>query len=125
VERQFSGYVAVDDVKLNGQLTLGENIADLGGLKLAMAAYRASRQGKAPEASVAGLSPEQQFYVAAGQVWCGKYRPETARTRAQTDPHSAPRWRVNGPLSNLPDFAAAFSCKAGDPMVRSDRCEVW
>jgi predicted metalloendopeptidase len=125
VERQFSGYVAVDEVKVNGQLTLGENIADLGGLKLALAAYRASRQGQLPEAPVAGWAPEQQFYVAAAQVWCEKVRPEDARRRALTDPHSPGRWRVNGPLSNLPDFAAAFSCKAGDPMVRADRCEVW
>jgi endothelin-converting enzyme/putative endopeptidase len=125
VERQFSGYVSVDDVKLNGQLTLGENVADLGGLKLALAAYRASRQGQLPEAPVAGYAPEQQFFVAAAQVWCEKVRPEEARRRALTDVHSPGRWRVNGPLSNLPDFAAAFSCKAGDPMVRAERCEVW
>jgi len=125
VEKQFSSYVAVDEVKQNGQLTLGENIADLGGIKLALAAYRASREGKPAEPTIAGLTPEQQFFVAAGQVWCGKYRPELARLRTQTDPHSPPRWRVNGPLSNLPDFAAAFACKAGDPMVRGERCEVW
>ncbi|HEY7723959.1 MAG TPA: M13 family metallopeptidase, partial [Anaeromyxobacteraceae bacterium] len=125
VERQFSDYVAVGDVKVNGKLTLGENIADLGGLKLALAAYRASRAGRLPEADVGGLSPDQQFFVAAAQVWCGKARPERERMLAQTDPHAPPRWRVNGPLSNLPEFAAAFGCKAGDAMVRAERCEVW
>jgi len=125
LERQFSGYLSVDDVRLDGRLTLGENIADLGGLKLALAAYRASRQGQLPEAPVAGFAPEQQFFVAAAQVWCEKVRPEEARRLALTDSHSPGRWRVNGPLSNLPDFAAAFSCKAGDPMVRAERCEVW
>jgi endothelin-converting enzyme/putative endopeptidase len=125
VERQYSGYTAVDDLKLNGKLTLGENIADLGGLKLAFAAYRASREGKPPEAPVAGLRPEQQFFVAAAQVWCDKMRPEEARRRVVTDPHSPGRWRIDGPLSNLPEFAAAFGCKAGGPMVRADRCEVW
>jgi endothelin-converting enzyme/putative endopeptidase len=125
VERQYSGYVAVADVKLDGKLTLGENIADLGGLKLALAAYRASRAGKPPEAPVAGFSPDQQFFLAAAQVWCGHARPEHARLLAQVDPHSPARWRVDGPLSNLPEFAAAFGCKAGDPMVRADRCQVW
>ncbi len=125
VERQYSGYLAVDDLKLNGKLTLGENIADLGGLKLSLAAYRASRQGKLPEARVEGLTPEQQFFVAAAQVWCDKVRPEEARHRVVVDSHSPGRWRVDGPLSDLHEFAAAFGCKAGDPMVRADRCEVW
>jgi endothelin-converting enzyme/putative endopeptidase len=125
VERQYSGYVAVDDVKLDGKLTLGENIADLGGLKLALAAYRASRAGLPAEAPVAGLTPDQQFFVAAAQVWCGHTRPEQARFLAKVDPHSPMRWRVDGPLSNLPEFARAFSCKAGDGMVRAERCEVW
>jgi endothelin-converting enzyme/putative endopeptidase len=125
VDQQYAGYVAVGDVRVDGKLTLGENIADLGGLKLALAAYRASRKGKPPEAVVAGLSPDQQFFVAAAQVWCGHIRPEQARLLAQVDPHSPARWRVDGPLSNLPEFAAAFGCKAGDPMVRAERCEVW
>jgi predicted metalloendopeptidase len=125
VERQYSGYVAVDDVKLNGKLTLGENIADLGGLKLAFAAYRASRAGRLPEAPVGGLSPEQQFFVAAAQVWCELVQPQAARRMALLGPHSPGRWRVNGPLANLPEFAAAFRCEAGDPMVRAERCEVW
>ncbi|HUU01696.1 MAG TPA: M13 family metallopeptidase [Myxococcota bacterium] len=125
VEAQFSGYIAVDDVKLNGKLTLGENIADLGGLKLSMAAYRASHKGKPHEAPVGGFSAEQQFFLAAAQVWCAKMHPEEARRRVVLDPHSPPKWRVDGPLSNLPDFAKAFNCKAGDNMVRAKRCEVW
>ncbi|HZY03138.1 MAG TPA: M13 family metallopeptidase [Anaeromyxobacteraceae bacterium] len=125
VEKQYQGYTVLDGLHLNGTLTLGENIADLGGLKLAFAAYRASRQGKPAEAPVDGFTPEQQFFLAAAQVWCGKYRPETMRLRVQVDPHSPPRWRVDGPLSNLPEFADAFQCRSGDPMVRADRCQVW
>jgi endothelin-converting enzyme/putative endopeptidase len=122
---QYGDYLAVDDVKVNGELTLGENIADLGGLKLAFAAYRASREGKLPEAPVGGFSAEQQFFLAAAQAWCARIRPENARLRALTDPHAPARWRVNGPLANLSEFSGAFSCEAGDAMVRAPRCEVW
>jgi len=127
VVKQFDEYVSVEDVKLNGKLTLGENIADLGGVKLAFAAYQASRAGKGPEAPVAGFTPEQAFFVGYAQSWCTAIRPEYARLRAATDPHSPPRWRVNGPLSNLPEFQQAFSCAAGSRMVRAgeSRCEVW
>jgi putative endopeptidase len=125
VEKQYRGYTVLDGVPLNGKLTLGENIADLGGLKLAFSAYRASRQGQLGEAPVDGFTPEQQFFLAAAQVWCGKYRPEAMRLLVQTNQHSPPRWRVDGPLSNLPEFARAFQCKDGDPMVRAERCEVW
>ncbi len=125
VEKQYGEYVAIDDVKLNGKLTLGENIADLGGLKLSHAAYLASRAGKAPEAKVAGFTPEQQFFLAHAQAWCQIIRPENARMRALTDPHSPAQWRVNGPLSNLTEFAQAFQCRAGDPMVRAERCDIW
>jgi predicted metalloendopeptidase len=125
VEKQYQGYTVLDGVTVNGKLTLGENIADLGGLRLALAAYRASRQGQLPEAPVHGFAPEQQFFLAAAQVWCAKYRPQAMRLLVQTNPHSPPQWRVNGPLSNLPEFAEAFQCRAGDPMVRAERCEVW
>jgi endothelin-converting enzyme/putative endopeptidase len=124
---QYDGYDAVEgssDLKLNGKLTLGENIADLGGLKLAFAAYEASRRGR-PAVPVNGFTAQQAFFIAYAQSWCTKIRPEAARLRAQTDPHSPARWRVNGPLSNLPEFATAFQCAAGSPMVRGDRCEVW
>ncbi len=125
VERQYSEYTAVEEVKLNGKLTLGENLADLGGLRLSLAAYQASRRGLPPEPPVGGYTPEQQFFLAHAQAWCAIVRPENVRLRAVTDPHSPPRWRVNGPLSNVPEFAEAFQCKAGDPMVRAIRCEVW
>jgi endothelin-converting enzyme/putative endopeptidase len=127
VARQYDGYVAVDEVKLNGTLTLGENIADLGGLKLAFAAYEASRAGKPREAKVAGFTPEQAFFLGYAQSWCSALRPEFARLRAMTDPHSPPQWRVNGPLANLAEFQAAFACHAPSRMVRSgeERCEVW
>jgi endothelin-converting enzyme/putative endopeptidase len=125
IERQYAGYVAVDDLRLDGKLTLGENIADLGGLALAWDAYRASRQGKPPEAPVAGFSADQQFFLAHAQAWCQLIRPENARLRVITDPHSPARWRVNGPLSNLPTFQEAFGCRAGDRMVRAERCQIW
>jgi putative endopeptidase len=128
IVRQYAGYDAVEgasDLKLNGELTLGENIADLGGLKLAFAAYQASRTGKPAEPPVAGFGPEQAFFVAYAQSWCTKTRPEAARLQARTGTHSPPRWRVNGPLSNLPAFSDAFQCKDGAAMVRAERCEVW
>jgi len=122
---QFQGYEAEGETKVDGHLTLGENIADLGGLKLALAAWRASGAGKGAEPPVAGFTPEQAFFLAYAQSWCTSVRPETARLRARTDPHSPPRWRVDGPLSNLPEFQRAFACPAGSPMVRANRCDVW
>ncbi|HTT71158.1 MAG TPA: M13 family metallopeptidase [Anaeromyxobacteraceae bacterium] len=124
VVKQYDGYSAVDDLKVNGKLTLGENIADLGGVRLSYAAYRAARAHEAP---VAGFTPEQAFFVAYAQAWCTATRPELLRLRTATDPHSPERWRVDGPLSNLPDFAKAFSCPEGSGMVRpaAERCAVW
>ncbi|HET6439650.1 MAG TPA: M13 family metallopeptidase [Anaeromyxobacter sp.] len=125
VVHQFDAYVAEGNARINGQLTLGENIADLGGIKLALSAYRAARQGKPPEPGVTGFTPEQVFFLAYAQAFCSVRRPEIARTYAATDPHSPPRFRVNGPLSNLPDFQETFSCKKGSPMVRAERCQLW
>jgi putative endopeptidase len=127
VARQYDGYTTAGDVHLNGKLTLGENIADLGGLALAHAAYVASRGGKPPEPPQAGFTADQAFFLSFAQSWCTVRRPELARMYATVDPHSPPRWRVNGPLSNLPAFREAFSCPAGSPMVRSggDRCALW
>jgi len=119
VAKQYDGYTAVDDVKLNGHLTLGENIADIGGLKLALAALRQKRGGQVEPKT------EQDFFVAFAQGWCTNYRPEAARLQAQTNPHSTSQWRVNGPVSDNPDFAKAFSCKAGAPMAPENRCTVW
>jgi endothelin-converting enzyme/putative endopeptidase len=120
---QFGGYIAIDTIHLNGKLTEGENLADLGGLKLAHAAYVAARGG-APR-KLGKFTDEQLFFLGAAQAWCDKRRPELARVRAATDPHSPPQLRINGPVSNLPEFAAAFSCKAGDKMVRAAQCAVW
>ncbi|NOZ85685.1 MAG: M13 family metallopeptidase [Deltaproteobacteria bacterium] len=125
VVKQFSNYVAVDNLKLNGKLTLGENIADLGGLKLSFSAYKTAHKNTKPEPNVGGFSPQQQFFLSAAQVWCSKSRPEYARKMVVVDPHSPPKWRVNGPLSNLADFSKAFSCKPGDPMSPKERCQVW
>ena len=119
VAKQYDGYTAVDDVKLNGHLTLGENIADIGGLKLALAALRQKRGGQVEPKT------EQDFFVSFAQTWCANYRPEAARLQAQTNPHSTSQWRVNGPVSDNPDFAKAFSCKAGAPMAPEKRCTVW
>ena len=127
VVEQYAAYESVPGVKLNGRLTLGENLADLGGLKLAHAAMRAALDGKPPPPEVEGFDPEQQFFLGFAQSWCAKYREENLRLRAVTDPHSPAKQRVNGPLSNTPEFAAAFECAEGKPMVRpaKDRCEVW
>ena len=124
IEKQFDAYVAIDDVHLKGKLAVGENIADLGGVKLAYAAFKRAHKD-APV--IGGFSPDQQFFLGFAQGWCTNVRPEMLRLMATTDPHAPPRFRVLGPLSNMPEFAAAFSCKQGSAMVRSpsERCEVW
>lgn len=125
VADQYSNYEALPGVKLNGRLTLGENIADIGGVKLAFAAYRSLRKD-APEELVAdGFNEDQQFFLSLGQLWCSKVREEYARNAAKVDPHSAPRFRVIGPLTDLPEFAEAFSCSSGKPMAPANICEVW
>jgi putative endopeptidase len=122
---QFSGYEVLPGVKLNGELTLGENIADAGGVKLAFRAYRAIRTD-APEQLVAdGFDEDKQFFLSVGQVWCSKYREEFARMRASTDTHSQPNWRVNGSLRNTPEFAETFQCKEGSGMRPASTCSVW
>ncbi len=122
VEKQYDEYVVLD-THVNGKLTLGENLADLGGVKLALAALK-QKVGKT-EAAEGAATPEQQFFLGFAQGWCGKYRDEMMRLLVATNPHSPPNLRVNGPLSNTPEFAAAFSCKPGHKMVRTQRCEVW
>lgn len=124
VEAQYSGYEALPGLNLNGKLTLGENVADMGGVKLAFDAYRSLRAEERPVVAD-GFSEDQQFFLATGQIWCAKVREAEARKRVQTDPHSPPKFRVNGALSNLPAFAEAFSCAEGTPMNPVDRCEVW
>jgi len=124
IEKQYSGYVAIDDLHVDGKLTLGENIADNGGIKLAYAAFEEAKQGL-PQPAAGARTAEQEFFLAYAQSWCQNERPEYRRTHTATDPHSPARWRVIGPLSNLPAFAAAFSCTDPKKMARKDRCEIW
>jgi endothelin-converting enzyme/putative endopeptidase len=127
VVKQFEGYFIEPGVHHNGKLVLGESIGDLGGAKLAYLAYQKSREGKGPEPTIDGFTPEQQFFISWGQWRGDETRMETQRTMVQGDPHPVAKYRVNGPLSNLPAFQQAFACKPGDAMVRpdQDRCEVW
>jgi len=124
VEDQYAQYVVVDDVKLNSKLTLGEDVADLGGLMLAYMAWRGETQGKKLQ-PIEGLTPEQRFFVGYAQSWCSNERPENLRMRAKTDSHSPTRYRTNGVVSNMPEFQQAFACKTGQPMAPSNRCRVW
>jgi predicted metalloendopeptidase len=120
VEQQFNAYIQVDTFHVNGKLTEGENIADWGGLLTAYDALesRLARQGGGRPELIEGYTPEQRYFLAYAQSWRVHVRPEQLRTRVTVDPHAPEQWRVNGPLSNIPAFAQAFGCKAGDPMVR-------
>jgi endothelin-converting enzyme/putative endopeptidase len=124
IDTEYSQFTAVDEVKLNGKLTLGENTADNGGLRIALMAYLASSVGAARR-TMDGFTPEQRVFLGWAQIWCENSRPEVDRLLAQTNPHSPGRYRVNGVLSNMPEFQRAFSCKADAPMVRKDACRVW
>ncbi len=124
ISNQYSNYVIIDDIKINGKLTLGEDVADLGGLILAYHAWQADTKGQ-KLAPIEGLTPEQRFFVGYGQSWCGQTRDETKRLRATVDPHSPEKYRTNGVVSNMPEFQEAFHCKAGSPMVNENRCRVW
>jgi len=121
---EYSQFVVVDDKRLNGELTLGENLADNGGLRLASAALQNQLAGK-PLQNLDGLSPEQRFFLAFAETQCGNVTDQTARNRLLTDPHSPGRWRVNGTVRNMPEFQKAFACKATDPMVSPHPCRVW
>jgi putative endopeptidase len=101
--------VVIDNLSINGQLTLGENIADLGGLKLAYLALQKTRRDKPAAAKIDGFTPEQRYFLSFGQIWRGLMRPEALRLQVQTNPHSPARFRVLGPLYNLPEFFEAFS----------------
>ena len=125
VVEQYNGYVAVDTLKVNGKLTLGENMADLGGLTIAYHAWKRSLEGKPAPKTIDGLTPDQRFFVGFAQAWRRKMRPELTRLVTLTDPHSPAVWRVNGPVSNMKEFREAFGCKSGDTMVRAEGIEVW
>jgi putative endopeptidase len=119
LEKQYDEYTVADGVHVKGALTLGENIADLGGLKIALRAY----QKASPTAPTS--EEYQRFFIAYGQSWCGKATPEYEKNIVQVDPHSPARFRVNGVVVNMPEFASAFSCQEGQKMAPKNRCEVW
>ncbi|MGB5294511.1 MAG: M13 family metallopeptidase, partial [Thermoanaerobaculia bacterium] len=123
---QFGGFVAVDDLHVNGELTLGENIGDLAGLTMAFYALQTALEGNNP-GEIDGFTPEQRFFLSWAQGWRKSYRPEALKLQVNTDPHSPAKFRVNGPLANMPEFAAAFGCKEGDPMAlpADQRAEIW
>jgi predicted metalloendopeptidase len=126
VADEYSKFVAVEDVHLNGRLTLGENTADNGGIHIALMALR---KAMAKDASIAqakeGFTPEQRFFLGFAQVWCQNQTPESARLLAKTDPHSPGEYRVIGTVQNSADFAKAFNCKPGQKMVSQNACHVW
>ena len=121
---QYSGYTIIDDIKINGKLTNGEDLADLGGTLLAYLAWKEDTKNQKLE-PLDGLTPEQRFFIAYAQSWCTNERDENKRLRATVDPHSPEKYRANGVVSNMPEFGAAFHCKPGQPMVRENACRVW
>jgi putative endopeptidase len=128
VSDEYSGFVVVDDLKLNGKLTLGENTADNGGARISFNALRemnaADPTAKAAQ-TIDGYTPEHRFFLGFGRVWCEKQRPEFARMRVGVDPHSPGKYRVDGVVENMPEFEKAWGCKAGQPMVSANACRVW
>lgn len=125
--KQYDAIEAVPGVHLNGKLTLGENLADLGGLWLAWLAWQDEMQAQHADmhAMLDGYTPDQRFWIAYAQQWCTQTRPEQLRTQAQTDPHAPDEYRANTVLSDLPEFAKSFSCKKTDKMVAKPACRVW
>jgi predicted metalloendopeptidase len=121
---EYDSFVVVDDVHIKGKLTLGENTADNGGIRISHMALL-DVLASSPEKDKDGFTPDQRFYLGYGQVWCENITPEAARLQALTNEHSAPKYRVNGVVSNVPDFAKAFGCKPGSPMIRKPACRTW
>ena len=124
VVNQYAQYTVVDDIKINSKLTEGEDVADLGGTILAYMAWKDADRGENLK-PIGGFSPDQRFFIGLAQWACGDERPESKRVTAVTDPHSPLEYRINGVVSNMPEFAKAFACKAGQPMVRAQACRVW
>jgi len=126
--KEYGGFTAIDDVKLNGKLTLGENTADNGGLRLAYMAMLEDAKRKGIDLNAKGtngFTAAQQFFIAYGQNWCGGPRPEAERLQVQTDPHSPEEFRIKGVVQNMPEFWKAFGCKTGQPMMPANACHVW
>ena len=125
VVKQWDEYEVQPGVFMVGKLALGENIGDFAGLTVAYAAFKKSLEGKPRPANIDGFTAEQRFFLGWAQVWAAKYTPQAEILQAKNGPHSLPRWRVNGPLSNMPEFAEAFACKAPAKMIREKKCEIW
>jgi len=121
---EYGGFTVIDNIKINGKLTLGENTADNGGVRLSYMALMDHLGGKEPPPRD-GFTAPQRFFLGFAQVWCESRRPEFSRLRAQTDPHSPGNFRVNGVVSNMPEFQKAFGCSANQPMVGHPACRVW
>ena len=126
LEEQFNDYSVLPDLHVNGKLTLGENIADFGGLTIAYYAFKKSMEGKQAE-EINGFTPEQRFFISFGQIWKCNYTDESLRQLVQTDPHSPTMWRVKGTLANMPEFFEAFDIEEGEPMRNSgeDLVTIW
>jgi putative endopeptidase len=127
VADEYSSFTAIDDLKLNGRLTLGENTADNGGARIAlMALHDLMAQAKEdPSKKIDGYTADQRFFLGFGRVWCQNTTPELARMLVRVDQHSPGRWRVNGVVRNMPEFQKAFGCKSGQPMAPENACRVW
>jgi putative endopeptidase len=125
VAKQFDGYEVEKGLHENGKLVEGESIADLGGLKIAYAAMEKSLEGMPRDKDKDGFTPEQRFFLGYSLVWAVNMRPEAARLQTNSDPHPMSKFRVNGPLSNMEEFARAFECHKGEPMVRGEVCKIW
>jgi endothelin-converting enzyme/putative endopeptidase len=121
---QYAQYVIVDDIHINSKLTSGEDVADLGGTLLAYIAWKAQTANEHLK-DIDGFTPDQRFFVGMAQWACANERPENERVQAATDPHSPPFARINGIVSNMPQFQQAFGCKAGQPMVHTPTCKIW
>ncbi len=124
VKDQYKQYIVVDDIHINSDLTAGEDVADLGGTLLAFIAWKEATQGQDLK-PIEGFNPDQRFFIGMAQWACENQRPEMLRMSAMTNPHSPGKYRINGVVSNLPEFQKAFNCKAGQPMVRENACRVW
>jgi len=121
---QYAGYTVIDDIKINSRLTLGEDVADLGGTIIAYHAWKEATRDRELE-PIDGLTPEQRFFVGFGQWACGDYREEIKRLLALVDPHSPLKYRINGVVANMPEFRKAFACSEEEPLVREEVCRIW
>jgi endothelin-converting enzyme/putative endopeptidase len=124
IEEQYAQYTVIDDIKINSKLTLGEDVADLGGTLLAYIAWTRATESKKLQ-PIDGFTPDQRFFIGMAQWACGSERPESKRAHAITDPHSPNEFRINGVVANIPEFGKAFACKPGQPMMREKICKVW